>query len=46
MGGPSNYHGALSSYEPLSSYEQLGFARDRKIGRHRWVVTKTVGPIS
>ena len=34
------YHGALSTYE------QLGFARDRKIGRHRWVVTKTVGPIS
>jgi GNAT superfamily N-acetyltransferase len=26
----------------LSTYEQLGFARDRKIGKHRWVVTKTV----
>ena len=24
----------------LSTYEQLGFARDRKIGKHRWVVTK------
>jgi len=28
----------------LSTYEQLGFARDRKIGKHRWVVTKTVKP--
>lgn len=27
------YHGALSTYE------QLGFALDRKIGKHRWVVT-------
>ena len=26
----------------LSTYEQLGFVRDRKIGKHRWVVTKTV----
>jgi hypothetical protein len=26
----------------LSSYEQLGFARDRKIGKHRWVVTRVV----
>jgi GNAT superfamily N-acetyltransferase len=33
------YHGALSSYE------QLGFVRDRKIGKHRWVVTKTVKPM-
>jgi GNAT superfamily N-acetyltransferase len=32
------YHGALSTYE------SLGFARDRKIGKHRWVVTKTVSP--
>lgn len=30
------YHGALSTYE------RLGFARDRKIGKHRWVVTKVV----
>ena len=28
----------------LSTYEQLGFARNRKIGKHRWVVTKTVEP--
>jgi GNAT superfamily N-acetyltransferase len=28
----------------LSTYEQLGFVRDRKIGKHRWVVTKTVKP--
>ncbi len=28
----------------LSTYETLGFARDRKIGKHRWVVTKTVKP--
>jgi hypothetical protein len=28
----------------LSTYEQLGFARDRKIGKHRWVVTKVVEP--
>ena len=26
----------------LSTYERLGFTRDRKIGKHRWVVTKTV----
>jgi GNAT superfamily N-acetyltransferase len=30
------FHGALSTYE------QLGFVRDRKIGKHRWVVTKDV----
>jgi GNAT superfamily N-acetyltransferase len=30
------YHGALSTYE------KLGFARDRKVGKHRWVVTKMV----
>ena len=28
----------------LSTYERLGFRRDRKIGRHRWVVTKVVEP--
>ncbi len=28
----------------LSTYEQLGFARDRKIGKHRWVVTKVIEP--
>jgi GNAT superfamily N-acetyltransferase len=26
----------------LSTYEQLGFSRDRKIGKHRWVMTKRV----
>ena len=26
----------------LSTYEQLGFVRDRKIGKHRWVVTRTL----
>ena len=30
----------------LSTYEQLGFARDRKIGKHRWVVTRAVEPAS
>jgi GNAT superfamily N-acetyltransferase len=30
------YHG------DLSTFEKLGFARDRKIGKHRWVVTKRV----
>ena len=30
----------------LSTYEQLGFARDRLIGKHRWVVTKRVDPVS
>ena len=30
----------------LSTYERLGFTRDRKIGKHRWVVTKMVGPES
>ena len=28
----------------LSTYEQLGFARERKIGKHRWVVTRVVEP--
>jgi GNAT superfamily N-acetyltransferase len=28
----------------LSTYEQFGFVRDRKIGKHRWVVTKIVEP--
>ncbi len=28
----------------LSTYEQLGFVRDRKIGKHRWVVAKVVRP--
>lgn len=30
------YHGALSTYE------QLGFSRERMIGKHRWVVSKVV----
>ena len=30
----------------LSTYEELGFVRDRKIGKHRWVVTKLVEPTS
>jgi GNAT superfamily N-acetyltransferase len=29
----------------LSSYESLGFVRDRKIGKHRWVVAKVVEPL-
>jgi GNAT superfamily N-acetyltransferase len=28
----------------LSTYEQLGFVRDRRIGKHRWVVTRVVAP--
>jgi GNAT superfamily N-acetyltransferase len=28
----------------LSTYEKLGFTRDRKIGKHRWVVTRAVAP--
>ena len=32
------YNGALSTYE------KLGFTRDRKIGKHRWVVTRHVEP--
>src|SRR3954467_6593877 len=28
----------------LSTYEQLGFVRDRKIGKHRWVVVRVVDP--
>ncbi len=28
----------------LSTYEKLGFIRDRKIGKHRWVVTTQVPP--
>jgi len=31
---------------PLSTYEKLGFVRDRKIGKHRWVVAKTLNPSS
>jgi GNAT superfamily N-acetyltransferase len=30
----------------LSTYETLGFVRDRKIGKHRWVVTKTIRPVA
>jgi hypothetical protein len=30
----------------LSTYEKLGFARDRKIGKHRWVMTRVVEPRS
>ena len=30
----------------LSTYEKLGFSRDRKIGKHRWVVTRVVEPAS
>lgn|SRR5690606_24243346 len=29
----------------LSTYEQLGFTKDRPIGKHRWVVVRTVEPI-
>ena len=32
------YNGALSTYE------KLGFTRNRKIGKHRWVVTRVVKP--
>lgn len=32
------YHGALSTYE------RLGFVRDRRIGKHRWVVRTLVEP--
>jgi GNAT superfamily N-acetyltransferase len=28
----------------LSTYERLGFTRDRKIGKHRWVVSKVIEP--
>jgi hypothetical protein len=28
----------------LSTYKRLGFVRDRKIGRHRSLVTKGVEP--
>ena len=28
----------------LSTYEELGFTRDRKIGKHRWVVTTSIPP--
>jgi GNAT superfamily N-acetyltransferase len=34
------YNGALSTYE------KLGFTRDRTIGMHRWVVARTVEPRS
>jgi GNAT superfamily N-acetyltransferase len=28
----------------LSTYERLGFTRNRRIGKHRWVVTRRVEP--
>jgi GNAT superfamily N-acetyltransferase len=28
----------------LSTYEKLGFVRDRKIGKHRWVMRSVVAP--
>ena len=28
----------------LSTYEKLGFVRDRKIGKHRWVMVREVQP--
>ena len=30
----------------LSTYETLGFTRDRKIGKHRWVMNRVVEPAS
>lgn len=33
------FHGALSTFD------QLGFTRDRMIGKHRWVVSREVDPI-
>jgi len=33
--------GPARSRDPRDS-ERLGFTRDRKIGKHRWVVTKVV----
>ena len=30
----------------LSTYEHLGFSRERKIGKHRWVVTCSVAPLA
>jgi GNAT superfamily N-acetyltransferase len=30
----------------LSTYEKIGFVRNRKIGKHRWVVTKVIEPRS
>lgn len=32
------FHGALSTFD------QLGFVRDRMIGKHRWVVTTSIAP--
>jgi GNAT superfamily N-acetyltransferase len=32
------FHGALSTFE------KAGFTKDRMIGKHRWVVTRTVAP--
>ena len=28
----------------LSTYDRLGFTRDRMIGKHRWVVSRVVEP--
>jgi GNAT superfamily N-acetyltransferase len=35
---PAGFNGALTTYE------QLGFVRDRMIGKHRWVVVREVAP--
>ena len=34
----------LDHHQNLAVWSQLGFIRDRKIGKHRWVVTRTLAP--
>ena len=36
--------GELPRIKSRAAYEKLGFTRNRKIGKHRWVVTKLVEP--
>jgi hypothetical protein len=43
---PARCPPASCSTVRLSTYEKLGFARDRKIGKHRWVMTRVVEPRS
>ena len=41
---PTNVPAGFLFNGALSTYERLGFERDRKIGKHRWVVTRVVEP--
>ncbi len=35
-------HLRFCSMGPLSTFELMGFERTRRIGKHKWVVTRTI----